>query len=346
MRDPLGNRRPDQLSLPEHGGRVARAARQWGIPEDQWLDLSTGINPVSWPVPAIPASVWQRLPEDDDDLPSAIRHWSGAPAAASCLPVPGSQAAIQLLPQLYPRGRVGIPVPGYREHGYWWRRAGHETVPVALDRVQRDDRWLDSVDVLVWINPNNPTGLAIPAGHLRQWHQRLQSRGGTLVVDEAFVAPGGNQSLAPFTGTAGLVVLRSLGKFFGLAGVRAGAVLGSDEVISALAHRLGPWAMSGPARYVMQRALGDESWQRRADVRLRESAHRLHQLLLTHGLGESSGTELFRYLAHPNAAGIHQALARQAVLVRRFEAPSAIRVGLPGDEAQWRRLDAALAKCH
>ena len=330
---------------PEHGGRLVQAARTWGIPADQWLDLSTGISPFSWPVPDIPASVWQRLPEEDDGLADVVRQWAGAPAASGCLPVAGSQAAIQQLPQLYPAGRVGIPVPGYREHGYWWQRAGHEVVPVPLATMDSDDAWLDALDVLVWINPNNPTGLMLPAEQLMRWHQRLQARGGTLVVDEAFVAQGSGESLAACAGTPGLVVLRSLGKFFGLAGVRAGAVLAEPALVSALAGQLGPWAMSGPARYIMRRALRDESWQRQANVRLRESANRLHQLLLKHGLGESSGTHLFRYLAHPNATAIHQALARQAVLVRLFDVPSALRVGLPGDEAQWRRLEVALGKC-
>ncbi|XKH02373.1 threonine-phosphate decarboxylase CobD [Marinobacter nauticus] len=331
--------------VPEHGGRLRQAARQWGVPESQWLDLSTGINPNPWPIPEIPAPVWQRLPEDDDGLPELIRQWVEAPAGAACLPVAGSQAAIQALPQLYAPCRVGIPVPGYREHGYWWQRAGHTVVPVPLESVLESDEWLASLDVLVWIHPNNPTGLALPAGQLQEWHRSLQARGGTLVVDEAFVTPGAD-SLATSVGVSGLVVLRSLGKFFGLAGVRAGAVMSDDSVISALSHRLGPWAMSGPARYLMKHALQDVAWQARTRDSLLEGSRRLSRLLAEAGFGESAGTELFRYLPHPDALAIYGSLARQGILVRLFEQPPALRFGLPGSETEWQRLAAALCKCH
>ena len=329
---------------PEHGGRLVQAARTWGIPADQWLDLSTGISPFSWPVPDIPASVWQRLPEEDDGLADVVRQWAGAPAASGCLPVAGSQAAIQQLPQLYPAGRVGIPVPGYREHGYWWHRAGHEVVPISLASMGSDDVWLDSLNALVWINPNNPTGLALPAEQLMRWHQRLQVRGGTLIVDEAFIAPGSRESLAVFADKPGLVVLRSLGKFFGLAGVRAGAVLGEPALVAALGSQLGPWALSGPARYVMKQALQDVAWQQRAQDCLREASDRLARLLSSQGFGDSAGTHLFRYFEHPQAALLHQTLAQQGVLVRLFENPPAIRLGLPGSELEWQRLERALGQ--
>ena len=332
-------------SVPEHGGGLNRAARHWGIPQEQWLDLSTGINPVSWPVPDIPARIWQRLPEEDDDLPEVIRQWCRAPEAAACLPVAGSQAAIQTLPQLWSPCRVGIPVPGYREHGHWWHRAGHQVVPVLLEDIDQNDGWLDTLDVLVWIHPNNPTGLTLPVEQLLRWHQRLQTRGGTLVIDEAFVTNARNTGMAPFAGIPGLVVLRSLGKFFGLAGVRAGAVISDDTVVRALVNRLGPWAISGPARYVMRLALEDGDWQARAAQALNEASTRLHRLLAEHGLGESTGTALFRYLTHPKAAQIQEALAKQGVLVRLFESPPALRFGLPGPESEWQRLEAALVKC-
>lgn len=331
-------------SRPEHGGQVAQAARAWGIPADQWLDLSTGISPFPWPVPDIPVAVWQRLPEEDDGLADVVRHWSGAPAACGCLPVAGSQTAIQQLPQLYPAGRVGVPVPGYQEHGYWWHRAGHEVVPVPMASMGADEAWLDSLDVLVWINPNNPTGLALPAEQLMRWHHRLQARGATLVVDEAFIAHDGDESLAAHAGMPGLVVLRSLGKFFGLAGVRAGAVLGEPALVSALAGQLGPWALSGPARYVMKQALQDVAWQQWAQDYLHGASDRLARLLVSQGLGKSTGTHLFRYLEHPRAARLYQTLAQQGVLVRLFENPAAIRLGLPGSEPEWRRLERALGK--
>ena len=335
---------------PHHGGRLNEAARRWGIPRSDWLDLSTGINPQGWPVPDLPADIWQRLPESDDGLEQAVCHWAGAGESARCVAVPGSQAAIMALPGLRSVCRVGVPQPGYREHGYWWARAGHQVVPLNPQHMAGDDeRWLDELDVVVWINPNNPDGRVIPADRLARWCQRLQQRGGWLLVDQAFADGYDNISLAPYTGMPGLVVMRSLGKFFGLAGVRAGAVLTEVPVAAALEDALGPWPLSGPARYVMAAALADVPWQAATTQRLQRDSRRLHELLAGHGLPGSQGTLLFRYLAHPRALAITESLASRGILVRSFDALHApdslpaLRLGLPGHEDEWQTLARGLA---
>ncbi|MDX1635575.1 MAG: threonine-phosphate decarboxylase CobD [Marinobacter sp.] len=333
------------MTGPEHGGRLNAAARQWDIPVSRWLDLSTGINPIGWPMPELPARVWQRLPEDDDGLGDVIRQWAGAPASAACVPVPGSQAAIKTLPFLRPPGRVGIPEPGYREHGHWWALAGHEVIPLPLEAATEAVAWPDQLDVLVWIHPNNPTGFTLAPDRLRQWHERLAVHGGWLVLDEAFADAETGISLVADTGAdrPGLVVLRSLGKFFGLAGLRAGAVLTDPQIGRALSDALGPWALSGPARHGMALALADSDWQRRAARRLARDSARLDKLLSRFGLTVSGGTRLFRYVPHAHTERIADGLARQGVLVRRFDRPPALRFGLPGTPEQWRRLEAALS---
>ena len=326
-----------------HGGRLNAAVKQWGIPLEDWLDLSTGINPLGWPVPAVPAAVWQRLPEPDDGLAEQVVQWAGAPASAGCLPVPGTQAAIMALPSLRPPCRVGIPVPGYQEHGFWWQKHGHQVAPIPVDQMRgvRED-WLDHLDVLVCINPNNPDGQLISRDQLARWHQQLTERDGWLVVDEAFLTGQDSQSMAPLAGQAGLVVMRSLGKFFGLAGLRAGAVLADASLAGDLSNALGPWAVSGPARYLMGRALADDAWQQATAERLKRDSQRLHQLLAQAGLPESTGTSLFRYVRTDKAAMIADGLAAEGILVRRFDQPSAIRFGLPGSESQWSKLEGAL----
>ncbi len=333
----------------EHGGRLNKAAEHWGIPRSEWLDLSTGINPIGWPVPEIPTEVWQRLPEADDGLETIIRQWAGAPPLAACIPVPGSQAAIMALPRLRKPCRVGIPVPGYREHGHSWREAGHTVAPVGPEQTGGgasgyDDRWLDQLDVLVWINPNNPTGEIIPPSTLLRWHQRLQKRGGWLIVDEAFMDATPAFSLCTHTGRPGLVVLRSLGKFFGLAGVRAGAVLSDRVVAESLKAVLGPWPLSGPARYVMAQALKDTAWQQQTRIRLSDSVTRLHELLHSAGLTLVGGSALFQTVRLDNPSSLQGQLAVRAVLVRAFEQPGMLRFGLAKDEDGWRRLAAALAE--
>ncbi|MEX0603923.1 MAG: threonine-phosphate decarboxylase CobD [Marinobacter sp.] len=331
---------------PVHGGRLQAAARAHNIPVEDWLDLSTGINPEGWPVPPVPAEVWRRLPEDNDGLVDIIRTQFGAPDYAGCVPVPGTQAAIEALPFLRPPCRVGIPEPGYSEHGHWWRQAGHEVVPLALELARSDPEWASSLDVLVWVQPNNPTGLALSPDQLLEWYDRLAGRGGWLVVDEAFADGLDELSLARATGSEnpGLVVLRSLGKFFGLAGLRAGAVLTDATIAAQLQKTIGPWALSGPARYLMALALEDNAWQSRATVTLIEESSRLAALLDQFGLAPSGGTLLYQYVPHPDAGRIAEAFARNGILIRSFQQPPALRFGLPGDETQWQRLRNILSR--
>ncbi|MBW0148357.1 threonine-phosphate decarboxylase CobD [Marinobacter arenosus] len=325
-----------------HGGRLIEAARRWNRPPEQWLDLSTGINPLGWPVPVIPPSVWQRLPDDDDGLEDVVRDWCGAPTTSVCVPVPGSQAAIQTLPRLRRRCRVGVPEPGYAEHAHGWVSAGHEVRAITDTDLAAGDDWLEGLDVVVWINPNNPTGLRLERDRMLGWLARLQSRGGWLVVDEAFLTARDSASLAPVSGQPGLVVLKSLGKFFGLAGVRAGAVLTDGVIGEALSALLGPWSLSGPARFVMARALRDTRWQNDAETFLQGASQRLGGLLAEVGLPGTQGTLLFRYLRHSNADRLQVALAEQGVLVRHFDRPGALRLGLPGTESDWQKLARSL----
>src|SRR5580658_6322917 len=136
----------------EHGGRLLRAARIYGIAPADWLDLSTGISPFAWPVPPIPATAWTRLPDDEDGLAEVAQTYYGAP---QLLPVAGSQAAIQTLPLLRSMSRVGVIAPGYNEHAHAWRRAGHQVIELAAEALLAQ---VDDVDVIVLIHPNNPGG--------------------------------------------------------------------------------------------------------------------------------------------------------------------------------------------
>ncbi len=324
-------------SLIHHGGKLREAADEYGIELAQWLDLSTGINPVGWPVPPLDAASWQRLPEEADGLVDAAQAYYGAPHV---LPVAGSQAAIQLLPTLRAKGRVGIIAPGYAEHAWAWQRAGHEVIPLSPGQIAAS---LDTLDCLVLINPNNPSGERFCAETILQWRQRLVARGGWLVVDEAFMDSTPGQSIAAETGGEGLVLLRSLGKFFGLAGVRVGFVLAWPALLQTMRQALGPWTVSTPAREVARRALQDTHWQRHTRERLQEEGLRLRDILTRHGLRPDGGTVLFQWCRTANAEAIHRFLARHAIFTRLFDAPPSLRFGLPADERAWGRLERALA---
>lgn len=313
----------------EHGGRLREASAHWDIPLADWLDLSTGISPWPYPLPALPPEVWQRLPEEEDGVEAAARDYYGAQRIAV---LPGSQAAIQRLPAMFPPGRVAMPTPLYGEHPAAWKAAGHELVG-----------WEEPADYAVLCNPSNPTGRVFSR---RALVERALLGLRLLVVDEAFIDADPAESLAALAGSgvaANVVVLRSLGKFFGLAGARVGTLVGPAELSDRMATALGPWAVPHPARWAARLALRDAEWQAVQRLRLAAAAARLSELLGTQGLGSVSGTALFQYVVTARAAEICDALARCGILVRLFASPAALRFGLPGTDGDWRRLQDALS---
>ena len=325
-----------------HGGNLHEAATRYGIPYAQWLDLSTGINPHGYPVPPLPDDAWRRLPDDGDGFAERAARYYGAPDAAHVLPVAGSQAAIRALPALLPRATLGIAPLTYGEYAPAFARAGHEVAPLDV----RCDTLPAALTHVAIVNPNNPTATQVDAARLLHWHAQLRERGGTLLVDEAFadtLPTGRGASLAMHTQLDGLVVLRSPGKFFGLAGVRAGFVLAAPALLAALRDSLGAWTVSGPARHAVSAAFADAAWQTRMRERLIGESARLAGLLHTQAFA-THGTPLFAWTDDARAAALHEALARRGVWTRLFppspHAPSAsVRFGLPGDEAEWTRFE-------
>ncbi|NMX62686.1 threonine-phosphate decarboxylase CobD [Pseudomonas sp. WS 5079] len=320
----------------EHGGRLRKAALQYGIAQEDWLDLSSGLAPWPWPIPPIPLRAWARLPETDDGLEQAACDYYGA---AQVLPVPGSQAAIQLLPRLRRAGKVGVLSPCYAEHAQAWRRAGYIVREVLEQEV---DFFLDSLDVLVVVNPNNPTGLSLTPQRLLDWHARLAQRGGWLVVDEAFMDNTPHLSLASQANQVGLIVLRSFGKFFGLAGVRLGFVLAERKLLKLLAEQVGPWAVSGPTRELGQVCLRDSTGHTYQRQRCEDASQRLLRLLEQYGLRPQGGCALFQWLITDRAELLHEFMAQRGILLRLFVHDSSLRFGLPGTDADWLRLEHAL----
>ena len=320
----------------EHGGRLRKAALDYGIAEADWLDLSSGLAPWPFTVPEIPLRAWARLPETDDGLEQAACDYYGA---AQVLPVAGSQMAIQLLPRLRRAGKVGVLSPCYAEHAEAWRRSGYIVREVLEQEV---DFFIDNLDVLVVVNPNNPTGLSLTPSRLLDWHSRLAQRGGWLVVDEAFMDNTPQLSVAPFANQVGLIVLRSFGKFFGLAGVRLGFVLAERKLLKLLAEQVGPWAVSGPTRVLGQACLQDTEGHARQRLRSEQASQRLAALLERYDLKPQGGCALFQWLITERAEELHEFMARRGILLRLFTHNSSLRFGLPADAVEEARLEQAL----
>jgi cobalamin biosynthetic protein CobC len=320
-----------------HGGNLRDAVERFGRPLPEWIDLSTGINPLPYPAPALPPDVWHRLPEADPALRAAAQDYYRAPAM---LPVAGTQAAIQALPRLRPPSRIVVAAPAYAEHAHHWAGHGHAMREVGYDRLPDH---VDDCDVMVICNPNNPTGARIAPAVLLEWAGSLAARGGWLVVDEAFgdVDPSG--SVAMHTYRPGLIVLRSVGKFFGLAGLRLGFVAAEPDLLARLADLLGPWTVSAPAQIIGRAALNDRAWQASQQQSLQRSGERLQSLLLSHDI-PACGCALFQWWPERRAEDFWRHMAEQGIWVRLFQhGAGGIRLGLPAQEADWQRLAAALS---
>jgi cobalamin biosynthetic protein CobC len=319
----------------EHGGNLREAVQRFGRPLEDWLDLSAGLNPHWYPVPPVPGIAWHRLPEADPALAQAAADYYGAPAM---LPVAGTQAAIQALPRLRPPSRIVVAAPSYAEHAFHWSQHGHRLREVAYDALETA---LPDCDVMVVCNPNNPTGASVPAQRLLRWREQLAARGGWLVVDEAF-GDTGSDSVAAHAELAGLIVLRSVGKFFGLAGLRLGFVAAETSLLLSLADALGPWTISGPAQLIALAALKDRAWQASMRAQLAEHGERMRYLLAAHGINPS-GCALFQWWPESEPDAFWQFMAERGIWVRRFrQAARGIRLGLPPDEDGWQRLTQAL----
>lgn len=309
----------------DHGGGIDAAAARWGGLRGDWLDLSTGINPVPWPVPALPVAAWTALPDCAATLAAAAaaRAFWQVPAGAAVLAVPGASSAIARLPGLRPAAVVAIPGPTYNEHARAFAAAGWQVVGngPAMARVV--------------VHPNNPDG--------RRWTVDEATDGllpgGLLVIDESFcdVMPGA--SLIALADRPGVVVLKSFGKFWGLAGLRLGFAIGDPGLLADLAAALGPWPVSGPALAIAAPALADVAWAAAARARLAADAARLDALT---GWRVAGGTPLFRLYDTGDAALMQDRLARARIWTRRFPwSDGLLRLGLPGPES-WARLEAVL----
>ncbi len=319
----------------EHGGNLNLAAAQYGIPLEDWLDLSTGINPNNYPIAEIPASAWQKLPSDHDGLVEAACDYYGSPFA---LPTAGSQAALQILPKLRQPGTVAMLDPMYKEHAHAWQRCGHQ---ISTFTSLEDEDVINTADVVLLCNPNNPTATQFSPQVLLNLHAELASRGGWLVVDEAFMDATPAHSIAQYTHLDGLFVLRSLGKFFGLAGARVGFLLAAPTLLNQLQEELGPWAVAGTSRFIAKQALSDKTWQQSTRTELMKNSRRLATLLDRYSLPPQAGTALFQYVPMQQAVVLQQHLAKQGIWVRLFAETPALRFGLPAEDG-WERLENAL----
>ncbi|SFD06704.1 threonine-phosphate decarboxylase CobD [Tropicimonas isoalkanivorans] len=313
----------------DHGGGIDSAAGRWGGTRADWLDLSTGINPQPYPMPPLPADAWTALPDSRAEraLVEAARAFWEVPEGLDILPCPGASAAIARLPALGTLGRVWIPQPTYNEHAASFGAAGW-SVSAEAD---------PAPDASVLVHPNNPDG--------RLWTGDALPSSGLLVIDESFCDVCPERTLISVaTERPGTLILKSFGKFWGLAGVRLGFVIAAPDLIAPLRDMIGPWAVSGPALTIGTEALRDVTWAEATRARLERDATRLDALLERAGARTVGGTPLFRLYDTADARAMQDRLAAARIWTRIFPYSDRwLRLGLPGGEPDWQRLEAVLA---
>jgi cobalamin biosynthetic protein CobC len=321
--------------MQDHGGNLDIAVRRFGGRTEDWIDLSTGINRRAYPVGELAPCDFSALPSrsDIEALHEAARQ--AYATSAPVLALSGAQAAIQLLPRLAPPGRARILGPTYNEYTPVLSAAGWH-----VEEVDDLDA-LAGADLAVVVNPNNPDGRRHDAIALHA--QRLLVN--RLVIDESFVDAVPDLSLASEAGREGFLILRSFGKFYGLAGLRLGFVLGPAADVATLAAMAGPWPVSGPAIAIGMRALLDRDWASATRTRLARDTLRLDAMADAVGWRLIGGTPLFRLYDVGDAVAAQERLARAKIWSRIFGGkPRWLRLGLPGEESEWTRLAAALAR--
>lgn len=321
----------------DHGGGLDAAVEAHGGTHGEWLDLSTGINPVPYPLPPIPDEAWTRLPDRraQSALETAADAFWRVPEGAEVVAAPGLSALVALLPRVRRTPRVAIPWPTYNEWEAGFLAAGGVV-----------DRWRPTVPPgepggmprrasVVLVHPNNPDG------HV--WSAEDVALSSSALIDESFCDPTPHLSLVGVAAAPGRIVLKSFGKFWGLAGLRLGFAItrtGTDADI--LREALGPWPVSGPALAVGAAALRDEDWAEATRARLRADAARLDARMAKRGARIVGGTPLFRLYDVGDAAAWQLRLARGRVLSRTFpHSQTWLRLGLPAPD-RWGQLEAAL----
>lgn len=304
----------------DHGGGLDAAIAQFGGTRSDWLDLSTGINPVPYPLPNFPAEAWNALPDTaaQEALEQAARRFWRVPETAAVLAAPGASCLIAQIPRLGEPGKVRIDAPTYNEHAAAFTTQGW--------------RLSASANTRVVVHPNNPTGAL--------WQPETAT--GLTIIDESFCDVTPDHSLIARAGNDHTIVLKSFGKFWGLAGLRLGFAIGSPDLIDRLRTWLGPWPVSGPALAAGAAALKDTTWAVTTRGRLTDDAARLDHLMRTAGAAIEGGTALFRLYKVEDAAGWQERLARHHVWSRIFPySQTWLRLGLPAPD-RWDQLKAAL----
>lgn len=322
-----------------HGGGLDVAINKHGGEKSDWLDLSTGINPNPYPVYGVDPMSWNRLPDVNamSILLNSARAYYRIGDGVDICAANGTQAIIDILPRAFDCKRVGIFTPTYNEHAHVWQKLGSEVVELEHGSVLAGN-----LNALVIVNPNNPDAKIYETSEVLKFASEMQKTGGIVIVDEAFCDTSPEKSIVPNL-PSNVIVLKSFGKFFGLAGLRLGFAVGAPKLLEKLKKQIGPWAVSGPALQIGSRAFADTNWINYAITALEVLSSKQSKILGSCGFKIEGENPLFIYASHLNAQAIYEQLAECHILTRPFlQYPEKLRFGICANKEQLERFEKAL----
>ncbi|UYH50737.1 aminotransferase class I/II-fold pyridoxal phosphate-dependent enzyme [Candidatus Kirkpatrickella diaphorinae] len=330
---------PDISAFGAHGGSVLAFQRAFPEAPLPWYDLSTGVNPFHYPTGDLPEDALRALPEAE----TLARLRQAAAKAYECdasliVAAPGTQAIIGLLPYLLRPPRVYVETPTYTGHEESWRGAG-------IACTARADLMTSTIDpgcTSILCRPNNPDGRRSTLRELQEYAALIAQSRGTLIIDASF-ADFETTSYAALLENPAVIMLRSFGKTYGLAGLRLGFAMGRHPMMTRLATAFGPWPVHGLALHTGINALEDAAWRLKMADKLTVHAEKLRAMMAHAGFSFVGGTPLFSLFSHPRAGHFWRSFAAKGVATRRFhDKPEWLRLGTPGNAAMFDRLETAI----
>lgn len=322
----------------QHGGSLDHMKRVFPSAPAPWLDLSTGINPWPYPLSNIHISDLHHLPTK-----TSLENCRDAMSAAflcpaeTILPTPGSEILIRLLPTVLKPPTIAVLSPSYNDHTYTWKKAGCSVI-----QAKNPMEHIDNVDCIILCNPNNPDGRTFDFETLTTLHAAMRKRNGWLILDEAYIDLYPHLSFTSQAGSNNLIILKSLGKFYGLAGLRLGALIAPQSILEAMSERLGVWSISDLVLNIGAEVYQNSTWKLQTRTHLKNASVRLNTLLSHSGLTIAGSTDLFSFISTPNSHHLWKRLAQEGIYTRRFAwSESHLRIGIPpSDQAETRLANA------
>jgi threonine-phosphate decarboxylase len=307
-----------------HGGRIHAAARELGIPPEDFLDFSANLNPLG-PPEGVMSLLRNAGPElvaayPDSEAPQLRALLTARHEASDASLVLGSGSASLLflvLRAMAPR-RVILPQPCFREQPRAVAACGAELVPVRMENLHLDLDALEGSggDALILTNPHNPTGQLLSRMELSFWIQRHPDV--AVIVDEAFMDFAPQESLLPeILARPRTVVLRSLTKFYAMPGLRVGFALADPATAARMTELQEGWPVGQLELMAAEAALQDAAYERRSLSAFAEDLPTFRNELATLGLFPLPGHAPFLLVPVPGSGtALAARLAVEGILVR------------------------------